>query len=136
LTHVLLGRYNCVGQRLAMMNISHLVALLVSKYDIVSIVMVFYFYRYPCNEITNSSIHIRNLHLVMMVLGDMRDNFTMNPGGSSIWFSNYERRIEISNFIVSLCTINWRLRCENLQISSQIFFNGNSAQFSNIPLCC
>ncbi|KUJ12976.1 cytochrome P450 [Mollisia scopiformis] len=53
-----IGRYNCVGQKLAMRNVSYLVALLVSKYDI---------------ELAPGDDGTR-------VVRDLQDNFTMNPG--------------------------------------------------------
>jgi len=62
------GRYNCVGQRLAMMNISHLIALLISKYNIQSA---------PGDDGTRT-------------INDMRDNFTMNPGQLDLIFEPRE----------------------------------------------
>jgi len=59
-----LGRYGCVGQRLAMRNVSYLTALLVSKYDI---------------EFAPGDDGTR-------VIADMKDNFTMNPGRLDLVF--------------------------------------------------
>ena len=53
-----LGRYSCPGQRLAMVILTHLVALLVSKYDI---------------EFAPGEDGSR-------VIDDMTDAFTLNPG--------------------------------------------------------
>jgi len=63
------GRYNCVGQRLAMMNVSHLVALLVSKYNI----------QFAPGDDGSRTIR------------DMRDNFTMNPGQLDLVFELREK---------------------------------------------
>ncbi|KAF8849089.1 cytochrome P450 [Acephala macrosclerotiorum] len=59
-----IGRYSCVGQRLAMRNISYVIALLVSKYDIEFA---------PHDDGTR-------------VIRDMQDNFTMNPGHLDLVF--------------------------------------------------
>ncbi|CZR59340.1 related to pisatin demethylase cytochrome P450 [Phialocephala subalpina] len=59
-----IGRYSCVGQRLAMRNISYIIALLISKYDIEFA---------PYDDGTR-------------VIRDMQDNFTANPGQLDLIF--------------------------------------------------
>ncbi|KAH9217826.1 cytochrome P450 [Leptodontidium sp. 2 PMI_412] len=58
------GRYSCVGQRLAMRNISHLAALLISKYTV------------EFGPDDDGTRFVR----------DMQDNFTLNPGRLDLIF--------------------------------------------------
>ncbi|KAG4442984.1 hypothetical protein IFR05_001515 [Cadophora sp. M221] len=59
-----MGRYSCVGQMLAMRNVSHLAALLISKYTV------------EFGPDDNGTRRVR----------DMEDNFTMNPGRLDLIF--------------------------------------------------